>query len=139
MAPPNREGQFEFFDLTRQSVPQPRRDTLGRVSIQLRHDQLIVAGIGGLIVFTVVFASGVERGKQLVRSERVMLARQQAAPAQSTATGGGMSSAQEGTTPSSAARQVDSQSEKSAPAPAASPKVKVLSKLAAAGTAQTGT
>ena len=41
--------------------------------IPVRHDQLILVGIAGLLAVTVVFATGVERGKRLVRTERLLL------------------------------------------------------------------
>jgi cell division septation protein DedD len=53
---------------------------LGRVLLQLRHDQLVLAAMAGVIGLTIIFATGVERGKQLARSERAILTRQQAAP-----------------------------------------------------------
>ena len=84
MSPGAHEDQLELFDLTHQSSPQPRRDMLGRLSLHLRHDQLVLAGIAGLIASTVVFACGVERGKQLVRAERAVLAKQQPETAPST-------------------------------------------------------
>lgn len=74
----NRESQLELFDVARQTAPRPSSpQATGRVFINLRYDQLILSGMAGLIGLTVVFASGVERGKQLVRSERVLLARQE--------------------------------------------------------------
>ena len=48
--------------------------------MQLRHDQLVLALMAGVIGLTVIFASGVERGKQLARAERAMLSRPQAVP-----------------------------------------------------------
>ena len=74
------DGQLELFDLSGQPTAKPRHTTLGRLVLQIRQDQLMVAGIAGLVGFTVVFALGVERGKQLVRSERVLFARQQPPP-----------------------------------------------------------
>ena len=74
----NRESQLELFDVTRQTAPRPSlSQATGRVFLHLRYDQLILRGIAGLIGLTIIFASGVERGKQLVRSERVLLARQE--------------------------------------------------------------
>jgi hypothetical protein len=64
------EKQLELFDVTKSPRPQPRRQTPGWVIVPLRHDQVILAAIAGLIGLTVVFATGVERGKQLVRAER---------------------------------------------------------------------
>ena len=52
---------------------------LGRFLFQLRYDQLVLSCMAGLIGLTVVFAGGVERGKQLARVERPLLARQPAA------------------------------------------------------------
>jgi len=71
------DGQLELFDLTGHPTVKPRPPSLGRLVLQIRQDQLVVAGIAGLVGFTIVFALGVERGKQLVRSERVLLAREQ--------------------------------------------------------------
>ena len=73
----NHEGQLELFDLSGHPTTRPRQPSLGRLVLQIRQDQLVVASIAGLVGLTVVFAFGVERGKQLVRSERVLLARQQ--------------------------------------------------------------
>lgn len=73
-------NQLELFELTRQSAPRPHREALGRFLLQLRYDQLLLAAMAGVIGLTIVFATGVERGKQLVRTERAMLARQQPAP-----------------------------------------------------------
>lgn len=78
---PEQGKQLELFELTHQSAPRPHhRDTLGRVLLQLRHDQLVLVTMAGVIGLTIIFASGVERGKQLVRTERAILARQQTAP-----------------------------------------------------------
>lgn len=83
---PEQGKQLELFELTRQSAPRPHhRDTLGRVLLQLRHDQLVLAAMAGVVGLTIIFASGVERGKQLARTERAILARQQAAPQVSAA------------------------------------------------------
>jgi len=79
MASESREGQLELFDLSNQPVARLQRETLGRWLIQLRYDQMVLGGIATLLGITVVFACGVERGKQLVRSERMMIARQQVA------------------------------------------------------------
>ena len=78
---PEQGNQLELFELTQKSAPRPHhRDTLGRVLFQLRHDQLVLAVMAGVIGLTIIFASGVERGKQLARTERAILARPQAAP-----------------------------------------------------------
>ena len=78
---PEQGDQLELFELTRQSAPRPHRETLGRFLLQFRYDQLLLAAMAGIIGLTVVFATGVERGKQLARAERAMLARQQPVPA----------------------------------------------------------
>lgn len=67
------ENQLEFFDVTRQPAPRPHRESLGRVWLQLRYDQLLLGTMAGVIGLTIVFACGVERGKQLVRAERTLL------------------------------------------------------------------
>jgi len=72
----SRESQLELFDLSNQPAARLSRETLGRMLIQLRHDQLVLGGIATLLGVTVVFACGVERGKQLVRAERMLVARQ---------------------------------------------------------------
>ena len=51
--------------------------------IHLRHDQAMLCAMAGVIGCTVVFAGGVERGKRLVRAERMLLSRQGPAPAPS--------------------------------------------------------
>ena len=71
------DGQLELFDLSGHPTVKPRPPSLGRLILQIRQDQLVVAGIAGLVGLTIVFALGVERGKQLVRAERVLLAREQ--------------------------------------------------------------
>ena len=65
------DGQLELFDLTSHDTPRPRRDTLGRLLLNLRYDQLALACVGMLLALTVVFAGGVERGKHLARAERL--------------------------------------------------------------------
>lgn len=82
MGPSDREHQLELFDLARRAGGAPHRAPLGRFILHLRHDQAVLAGIAGLIGVTVVFACGVERGKQLARYERALLVREPAgAPA----------------------------------------------------------
>ena len=76
----NRDGQLELFDLSGHPATKPRQPSLGRFMLQIRQDQLVVAGIAGLVGLTIVFALGVERGKQLVRAERVLLAREEPLP-----------------------------------------------------------
>ncbi len=69
------EQQLELFQ------PSERRAHSGHVhsgrpfAFRLRHDQAMLLGIGTLIGVAVIFACGVERGKQLARSERLLLAR----------------------------------------------------------------
>lgn len=76
MNPGNPREQLELFELAQVKLqPQPHRQKVGRVVIQLRHDQFLVAVIAMLMTSTVVFAFGVARGKQFVRSERLILAR----------------------------------------------------------------
>ena len=77
MAFKSQENQLELFELRKHATPRPHRETLGRVLLQLRYDQLVLSGMAGIIGLTVVFAFGVERGKELVRSERSLFARQQ--------------------------------------------------------------
>ena len=81
MTPVNHEGQLELFDVAQQPAPRLHRETWGRVWLQLRYDQLVLTGIGGLLGIAVIFAFGVERGKQLARTERPLLARVESAPA----------------------------------------------------------
>ncbi len=65
------EQQLELFTLEGRSVPRVRHERHGYVAWHMRYDQAMLAGIGAVIAITVVFASGVERGKHLVRGERV--------------------------------------------------------------------
>lgn len=74
--PASQENQLEFFHVTNQPAPRPHHETLGRFLFQVRHDHLILLGVGGLLGLTVVFAGGVERGKQLAHAEQALLARQ---------------------------------------------------------------
>ena len=69
MAPVSEENQLELFNLTSQAAPRPHREFVGHVRLQLRYDQLVLTGVAGIIGLTVIFACGVERGKQLVRYE----------------------------------------------------------------------
>ena len=77
------ENQLELFDLSQPTAPRPRSTPLGRMVIHLRHDQAMLCAMAGLIGCTIVFAGGVERGKRLVRAERMLLSRQEPAPAPS--------------------------------------------------------
>ena len=74
----SQENQLELFDVTSGAVPPPHRGMWGRLSLHLRYDQCVLVGIAGLIGLTIVFACGVERGKQLARTERPLLAHQEA-------------------------------------------------------------
>jgi len=69
MAPERREDQLELFDVSHQAAPRLHRESLGRMWFQVRYDQLVLGGIASVLGLTVVFALGVERGKQLVRWE----------------------------------------------------------------------
>lgn len=84
MSPGGEENQLELFDLAQPCGPPRRRETLGRVFLQLRHDQLVIVAMFGLLGLTVIFAVGVERGKELARAERPVLERQRSAAAPST-------------------------------------------------------
>ena len=81
MTPDSHERQLELFTVaSRQKSERPHRELLGRVVMQLRYDQCVLSGIAVLIGVAVVFASGVERGKRLARTNQTQLARQQPAP-----------------------------------------------------------
>jgi cell division septation protein DedD len=69
------EQQFEFFDAVSRPIAPTRRHMIAPVRLQIRPDQAMVAGVASLIGVAVIFAFGVERGKQLVRTERSILAR----------------------------------------------------------------
>lgn len=69
------EGQLELFEVGQRCAPAPRRYSLGRVFVHARYDQLVLAGIAGIIGLTIIFASGVERGKRLARGERAAATR----------------------------------------------------------------
>ena len=72
-----RENQLELFELTTPPTTRLHRELWGRVSMQLRHDQLLMVGVSSLIALAVIFGCGVERGKELARAEYSLLARQQ--------------------------------------------------------------
>lgn len=82
MMPGSSHSQLELFDLSKQPPVKLRPSSLGRFFISFRHDQAVLCGIAALIGVTVVFAGGVERGKQLARAERSLLGRQDIAQAQ---------------------------------------------------------
>lgn len=86
MASGDGENQLELFDLANQPTVKVRRESFGRFLVHLRYDQAILLSIGGLLSLTVIFACGVERGKLLVRSEQLRIARQM--PVQSAASSG---------------------------------------------------
>ena len=83
------ENQLELFELKGSPASQTSQE-VGRVRLHVRYDQLVLTCMAGLIGVTVVFACGVERGKQLARSEqRILLAKQEPpipVPAVSTGT-----------------------------------------------------
>ena len=64
------DGQLEFFDVAGQTATLSRPASIGRIMLSLRYDHLVVAGIAAMIGSAVLFALGVERGKQLARVER---------------------------------------------------------------------
>lgn len=75
----NGEEQLELFSLQGQaSASRSYREIPRRWSLQLRHEHVMLGGIASLIGIAIVFAFGVERGKQLVRAEHVAVARQSA-------------------------------------------------------------
>lgn len=72
----NGEEQLELFSLQGQaSASRSYREIPHRLSMQLRHEHVILAGIASLIGVAVIFACGVERGKQLVRAEQTVVVR----------------------------------------------------------------
>ncbi len=76
MAEARPQRQLELFDVSHTAATPPHRESLGRVFVSLRHDQVVVGSIVSLLSLAVIFGCGVERGKRLVRSERLLLARQ---------------------------------------------------------------
>ena len=74
------EQQLELFHIEEQAARLSRREPVGQFDVQVRHDHLMLVGISCIIGLTVVFACGVERGKQLVRAEQSLLVRQAPAP-----------------------------------------------------------
>lgn len=80
------DNQLELFDIAEPSA-RSHRQMLGVFQVHVRHDQAIIGGIAALIGLSVVFALGVERGKQLVRAERTWLLRTEGpAPTEGTPT-----------------------------------------------------
>ena len=72
----NSEQQLELFSGGTQSSAPQRPGIGGRWFLQLGYDQLILTGIGCLIGIAIIFACGVERGKQLARVEDMSTVRQ---------------------------------------------------------------
>ena len=136
MAVQDRESQLELFDVTRQVPPRPHREMAGRFLFHLRYDQVMLAAMAVVIGVTVVFACGVERGKQLVRSERVLWARQQ--PPRPDPPRERTSDAVTKSPAGAAEPGVQTPKESPAKAPATSPKVKAATKLASAAEAERG-
>ena len=133
MAVASQENQLELFDLQRQPLPRPQRETLGRFLLQLRYDQLILSGMAGLIGLTVVFACGVERGKQLVRFERAMLVRQERPqPPPQRSTTSAVTPSSDDTPPEPLAPAMTKP--KPSSAPAVTPRMKQATKLASEST-----
>jgi cell division septation protein DedD len=120
------ENQLELFDLTSGPTPRPRRPATSELQLALRYDQLVVAGMAAVIGLTIVFAGGVERGKQLARTERALLVREEP-PAKAPMDAGGAR-----TTKPTASPTVDAAPDKkSAPTvPAAGPQPKPRTRLA---------
>jgi len=119
------KGQLELFDLSGQPSGRGRDAAPGQCSLHLRHDHLVLISIAGLIGLTVVFACGVERGKHLVRAERMLLARQPSSGSTPAPRGAGGSTPAEATAAEPAPAKRAGEIEKpSAPAPAMAPKPK---------------
>ncbi len=117
--PGSRESQLELFEVESSPRRAPHRELLGGVRFQLRYDQLALGGIASLIAVTVVFACGVERGKQLARAGGAMPAHQPSVSAQPSITRG--PSAISEPVPAAPATEVG---EPRAPVPASAPNVK---------------
>lgn len=64
-------SQLELFEMPQQA-PQPRRALALIRDLHVRPDHAVLLMIIGLIGVSVVFATGVERGKQLARTERLL-------------------------------------------------------------------
>lgn len=122
MASVSDERQLELFDVTNQPAVKRRREPLSRFAFTLRYDQLVLSGMAALLGVTVVFAFGVERGKQLVRAERVVLARQQgvAAPSASRSEPAPQASQEPASISATAGQGAEKALKKSAPTPSPS-------------------
>ncbi len=81
----SQERQLELFDVGHPSTPRQPRESLGRWWFHLRYDHVVLASVASVIGLTIIFACGVERGKHLVRAERLLLQRQETVPALSKA------------------------------------------------------
>ena len=90
--PSSEENQLELFELKGSSATQASQE-VGKVRFYLRYDQLVLTCMAGLIGVTVVFAFGVERGKQLARAEHPLLLARQEPPASVPSTALGSSGA----------------------------------------------
>ena len=126
--PEDETEQLEFFGVAGHAVPQRRKETFSRLSLQFRYDHAVLFSMAGLIGMTVIFAGGVERGKQLARSERSVLVRQELAGTPSQA---GDTAPQARRTKLAPEASTASPAKLMSPAPAAAPKSKTASKLAA--------
>ena len=89
-----RDTQCELFDFPHQTPPQARFSSMERVALRPDHAVLLI--IAGLIGCSMVFACGVERGKQLARAEQPLL------PLRATLSSGNASSVQTGPQPKAA-------------------------------------
>lgn len=126
------ESQLELFDVTSQPTRRPVRASASELQLALRYDQLVVAGMAAVIGLTIIFAGGVERGKQLARTERALLVREEPHVQAPSDAGGGRTTkptaspagAQEGATGLPAGLH-----KKPAP-PAAGPQLKPRTRLA---------
>ncbi len=66
------DAQPELFQVPEQGLRPRNTSPLGM--LRIRHDHAVLLLIGALIGVSVTFACGVERGKLLARSERLLLA-----------------------------------------------------------------
>ncbi len=67
----NAESQLQLFETT--VTGTIRRPVMPPARLELRQDHVILLGILGLIGVSIIFAWGVERGKQLARGERLLI------------------------------------------------------------------
>lgn len=67
------EQQLELFHVEGHRSTQSSQRVPGLFVVRIRHDQVFLGSIACLLGISVVFACGVERGKELARSERTML------------------------------------------------------------------